>query len=171
MIYEPREDSFLLEIEVKKYSKGKKVLDVGSGSGILAKAALYSGAKGVLCVDINNECVKYLKKEGFKAIQSDLFSNVRGKFDLIVFNPPYLPEDEREDSESSRITSGGKKGNEIIIRFLKESLNHLEENGIILIVVSNLTGKINFKKFGFKMRIIASKKIFMEKLEVWELRK
>ena len=58
MIYNPREDSFLLEKEVKKYAKGKSFLDIGSGSGIQAKAAKEAGARFIFCTDINNESLK-----------------------------------------------------------------------------------------------------------------
>jgi len=50
MIYEPKEDSYLLEGVVKNYSKGKKVLDMGCGSGILGDSALREGATSVLFV-------------------------------------------------------------------------------------------------------------------------
>ena len=53
MIYEPREDSYLLQKYVKKYSKGKYFLDIGSGSGIQAKTAIKAKAKSVLATDIN----------------------------------------------------------------------------------------------------------------------
>jgi methylase of polypeptide subunit release factors len=85
MIYQPAEDSFLLEKYVKKFSKNKSVLDVGSGCGIQAKAAILSGAKSVLAIDINPESVDYIKKAGIHTIKSNLFSKVKGKFDLIIF--------------------------------------------------------------------------------------
>ena len=67
MIYHPAEDSYLLEKKVKKYAKGKNVLDIGSGSGIQAIAALESGASGVLAVDLDREAVKELGKKGINA--------------------------------------------------------------------------------------------------------
>lgn len=139
MIYQPEEDSYLLKKIVRTESKGKRVLDVGCGSGIQAEAAKKAGAKSVIAVDINKEIVKYCKKKGINCIESDLFEKVNSKFDLIVFNPPYLPLDEREDLESSRVTSGGKKGDEIIARFLGEVGDYLDDGGKILMVVSSLT--------------------------------
>ena len=121
-IYLQREDSFLLQKAVKKSAKSKRVLDMGAGSGIQAQTALKAGAKNVLAIDIDPEVIAHLKKQNLKAIKSNLFQNVNGKFDLIVFNPPYLPEDRREDKESARVTSGGKKGDEILMRFLKQKL-------------------------------------------------
>lgn len=173
MIYEPREDSFLLEKEVKKIAKGKTFLDLGSGSGIQAKAAISAGAKSVLASDINEEAVKQLRKQGIKAVQSNLFSRIRKKFDIIAFNPPYLPEDRREDKESSLATTGGKRGDEIILEFLKDAKSHLTQNGIILLVVSSLTPKTKIdallKKENMKKEVILSESFFMEKIEVWRL--
>ena len=206
MIYQPREDSYLLEREVLKYSGGKKVLDMGSGSGTQAMAALNSGAKEVIAVDIDSESIKELKKKGikenfdccvnkkskfsnrtickksnitkqivYKAIKSDLFDKVRRKFDLIIFNPPYLPEDELGDKESRRATSGGKKGDEIILRFLKYANKFLEEKGIILMVISSLTPKKKINKMlkekKLEKKVVSEEKLFFEKLEVWKIGK
>lgn len=169
MIYEPDEDSFLLEKQVRKLAKGK-VLDMGTGSGILALAAKEK-SKDVIAVDINNEAVELARKNGLRAIQSDLFNKVKGKFDTIIFNPPYLPEDELEDKESRAITTGGKHGHELIERFLKEAKNHLNEKGTILILFSSLSGDILslFKKYKYRSKLLDSKKIFFEKLYIYAL--
>lgn len=174
MIYEPAEDSFLLEKVVRKYSKGKKVLDVGTGSGIQAEAALSFGAKKVLAIDIDEEAFEFCRRKKINCLKSDLFSKVNGKFGLIIFNPPYLPRDEREDSESARITSGGKKGDEIILRFLRSAGKFLEKNGKILLLLSSLTPRARILKImkekKFTKKIVAEEKVFMEKLEVWEIK-
>ncbi len=173
MIYSPEEDSYLLEKEVRKISKNKKVLDMGSGSGIQALSALASGAKSVLASDISSESLAFLRKNKIPCVKSDLFDNIHEKFDLIVFNPPYLPEDKLEDSESALATTGGKKGDEIILRFLKEAKPHLNTNGIILLLLSSLTPMDRIKKLlkslGFNKEIISSKKLFMETLYVLKI--
>ncbi|MBX4212617.1 methyltransferase [Candidatus Pacearchaeota archaeon] len=173
MIYEPSEDSWLLEKEVRKYAKGKKVLDMGSGSGIQAASAKESWAKSVIAADIDKDTLSYLKKKGINAIHSNLFSKIKDKFDLIIFNPPYLPRDKREDKESSKITSGGKEGDEVIVKFLNQAKSHLNKNGIILMVLSSLTPQKRIeqvmKKLSFKKEIVAEKKIFMETLYVWKI--
>lgn len=173
MIYQPKEDSYLLEKEVRKYANKKRVLDIGSGSGIQAKEALEARAESVLCADISNKAVRFLKKEGFNAIQSDLFENVEGKFDLIVFNPPYLPRDSREDPQTRLQTTGGKKGDEVIVKFLKNVRKYLINNGIILIVFSSLTPRRRILKImkekGLKKDVLSEEKFFMEKLEVWKI--
>jgi release factor glutamine methyltransferase len=173
MIYTPREDSFLLEREVKKLAKNKVFLDIGSGSGIQSKAALSVKAKSVLAADINQEAITLLKKQGIPAIKSNLFSKIKRKFDLIAFNPPYLPEDKREDKKSKLATTGGKQGDEIIIKFLKQAKPHLNKNGIILLVLSSLTPKEKIAKLLTKQelsyKVISSEKMFFESLEVWKI--
>ncbi|NTV24001.1 MAG: methyltransferase domain-containing protein, partial [Nanoarchaeota archaeon] len=77
-IYEPREDSLLLAKYVSLLArKGQIVLDMGSGSGIQAEAAIQKGAKAV-CVDINPHAVEHLKSKFMSSVvlQSDLFENV-----------------------------------------------------------------------------------------------
>jgi len=173
MIYTPREDSFLLKKYVLFYAQGKRVLDVGTGSGIQALAAKDSGALKVLALDIDEEAVKKVNALGIECIKSDLFEKIKERFDLIVFNPPYLPKNKIEDLESARITSGGLKGDEIIIRFLKQSKKHLGENGKILIVLSSLTPRKRIlellKKQKWNYKILETQNYFMESLEVWEI--
>ena len=165
MIYEAREDSFLLMKHIKDYAKGE-ILDIGTGSGILAKEASNYG--NVLAVDIDQDALDLVKKLGIRTKKSDLFSNVKESFDLIIFNPPYLPEDQEEDEDSKKITTGGKNGYELIERFFSQVKKYLKKDGKILIVFSSLTGDV-FKimeKYGFEFRILEKEKLFFEELYV-----
>ena len=89
-------------------------------------------------------------------------------FDLIIFNPPYLPDEKLEDEKSKRITTGGKHGYEILEKFFSQANEHLNKNGKILIVFSSLTNKnkVNklIKKNDFKFQLLESKKLFFEEL-------
>ncbi|MBL7147689.1 MAG: DUF2431 domain-containing protein [Nanoarchaeota archaeon] len=165
-MYEPVEDSFLIKKYIKNYAKGK-ILDLGTGLGILAKEAL-NYSKDVLAADINQESVNYLKKLNIKAVRSDLFENIKDKFDLIIFNPPYLPEDKREPKETALATTGGKYGYEILERFFKHAKNYLNKNGKIIIVFSSLTNKKKINKLikenNFKFKLLEKKKIDFEEL-------
>jgi release factor glutamine methyltransferase len=120
VIYEPKEDSFLLQKYVKKFASEKSVLDMGTGSGIQAEAAMDAMAEHVLAVDIDVKSVDKLSTRDYEVRRSDLFSRVDEKFDLIIFNPPYLPQNPDEDSESARATTGGVKGDEIMLDFLNQ---------------------------------------------------
>ena len=171
VIYDPREDSYLLQKYVRRLVNGR-VLDIGTGSGILAISAL-ENTKDVLAVDIEEEAVLLVRKKGVNAKVSDLFLNVSGKFDWIIFNPPYLLEDKNEDAESRLVTTGGKKGYELIERFFSEVRDYLRDGGRILLVFSSLSGDVEkvIRRYGFKFKVLEEKKMFFEKLfvvECWE---
>jgi release factor glutamine methyltransferase len=181
-VYDPQEDSYLLSQQVKKYAFGK-VLDMGCGSGIQGIAALGSNkVESVTFSDINHNALRRAKEasgnaiEGVKnrdIIHSDLFSNISKKFDTIIFNPPYLPEDELDDEKA--ITTGGMKGNELIFRFLKDSMDYLEKDGIILLIFSTLSGKKEIdgyiKTLDCQKETIAQQGLFMERLYVYKIKK
>jgi len=169
-IYEASDDSYLLLRHVKSYAKGR-ILDLGSGSGIIAEECLkYSS--NVTAADISEEAIEYLvSKFGNKItiIRSDLFSNIAGKYDVIFFNPPYLPEEGQFDIA----LDGGKKGYELIFRFLKEVKNHLKTNGKILMVFSSFTKKEKVDKklrdLKFEHTQIAVENLFFEKLYLYKI--
>jgi HemK-related putative methylase len=137
-VYEPREDSELLRKYVRQYASGR-VLDMGTGSGIQAEAAFsVKGVKQVVAVDINPEVKKYISNKKIKVIISDLFDKVKGKFDLVIFNPPYLPQDSGIEDAA---LYGGKQGYELLVRFLESVNEFLLDDGKVLVVFSNLTQK------------------------------
>ncbi len=158
----------------EKSTKGKenpdlRFLEIGSGSGIHLETAKKLGVKqkNIFSVDINHNAVLHCQSLGFNCIYSDLFENVSGKFDLIIFNPPYLPLDSKEDSESALATTGGESGSEVINRFLKEAKNYLNKDGKIFLITSSLTKGIDF--LAFQKKEIGCEKLFFERLCVWEL--
>jgi len=170
MIYEPREDSFLLQKIVKKEVKSAdKVLDMGTGSGIQAITASEI-AHDITAVDINPECIDNLHNPKIKTILSNLFENVHDQFDLILFSPPYLPTDPDEPEDSALATTGGEKGSEIIEEFLKQAKYHLKTNGRILLLYSSLSGKTEeiAKKY-YSFKILAEESFDFEKIYVAKL--
>lgn len=184
-IYEPAEDSYLLDKALEKYlnnligkdnnSKDIKILDMGTGFGIHALTCKKMNFKNILAADINPEAVKHLEKQKIKSIQTNLFSKIdkEDKFNIIIFNPPYLPEDKREPEDSRLITTAGERGYELIIRFLKQAKSHLNNNGKILLLFSSLSKpKIILKKareLGYKYQLLDKQKLFFEELYVYEL--
>jgi len=168
-IYKPAEDSHLLVDTLKKYIKNKnvKALEIGIGSGIQLQTLRDLGIKNIFGVDINKNAVKHCKKLGFNCMPSDLFNFVEGKYDLIVFNPPYLPENRKEPKSSKIATTGGKLGSEIINKFLKQAKEHLNPNGKIYLLTSSLTKNIQWGDY--KKKLLGKKKLFFEELYVWEV--
>jgi len=184
MIYSPAEDSWLLEKEITEFlkrirnKKRIKILDMGSGSGIQARACIDAGADRtqVLCGDIDENAVRILKSQGLNSIQTDLFSNIKNqtKFDLIIFNAPYLPEDKQEDKESKLTTTAGQEGYELILKFLDQAKSHLNKKGSIILLFSSLSKpKIILdyaKKIKYTYKKLGEQKLFFEKLFVYELK-
>ena len=170
-IYQPAEDSYFFSEFLKEYlgkHKVKSYLDMGTGSGILSEVALkFLDKKDILAADINPNAVKQLEKKGLNAAQSDLFKTINGKFDIITFNVPYLPEDPREPKSSQLATTGGKKGDEVSLKFLEQAKKYLNKDGKIFLLISSLTPMDKIEKY--KPKIVARKKIFMEELLILEV--
>ena len=181
-IYQPSEDSYLMTNVLKERlpdllekNPKLKLLEIGSGSGIHLQTAKSSGVskKNIYSSDINQDSIDHCSLLGFNCIKSDLFEEFKEeeKFDLIIFNPPYLPEDKEnlEPEDSKLATTGGKKGNEVIIRFLEQSKDHLNAFGKIFLITSSLAEKVNFEDFGYIEKEIGCEKLFFESLCIWEL--
>lgn len=175
-MYSPLEDSIMLAKQVKKHAHGK-VLDMGTGTGIQAyEAGLKKEVKSVLGADIDAEAIKYCKKNvknpKIKWVISDLFKNVKGKFDTIIFNPPYLPQ---EGQKRDIATEGGRKGWETIAKFLPSAYKQLNDKGIILLLFSAFTDKQKVEKLilenKFSYQQIAKEHYFFEDLYVYLLQK
>ncbi len=177
-VYLPREDSELLAEAVEQQElKGRKCLDMGCGSGLLAFVMSKKGA-AVTAADVNLEAVKTTRENaesngaGVYAVYSDLFSNIKEKFDLIVFNPPYLP---GEGSEKKELTYyGGKDGRETITMFLQQAGKFLRKNGRIFLLISTVTGEREVsgiaRENGYSVKETARKKVPWEELIVMEIR-
>lgn len=178
-VYQPAEDSYLMSRILKeqlphliKQNPNLRFLEIGAGSGVHLETAFNSGIKkeNIFSSDIDKKSVYHCNLLGFNCIHSDLFEKIKDKYDLIIFNPPYLPEDAREPRSSQTATTGGKRGNEIILRFLQSAKSHLNNNGKIFLITSSLTPDIDFKQLGYNAKEIGCEKLFFERLCIWELK-
>ncbi|HIQ32286.1 MAG TPA: methyltransferase domain-containing protein [Methanothermococcus okinawensis] len=192
LVYEPGEDSILL-MENLVDVRGKKVLDMGTGTGIQAINALKRGCEIALGVDINPYAIRLSRenaelnkvdRKGF-FFQSDLFKNIDwimeelgiDRFDVILFNAPYLPtsQEERLEGYINYAFDGGVDGREVIDRFISEAGRYLKRGGVIQIVQSSLTGERRtldmLERYGFKGEKSASIRFFFEEIQVITARK
>ncbi|MCD6504551.1 methyltransferase [Candidatus Bathyarchaeota archaeon] len=166
-VYEPAEDSFLLADNLR-LTPCSKVLDLGSGCGIIAVKAAELGCE-VVAVDINPYAVYCVKKNAellglrdrIEVLRTDLFASFRlGRvFDVVIFNPPYLPtSDFKLGGWLEKAWDGGKSGREVIARFVDEVGDYLKDGGEVFMVQSSLS-KVEetlkqFREKGFKPKIL-----------------
>jgi release factor glutamine methyltransferase len=157
-----------------KDSKNLKVLDIFAGSGCIGIAVLrhiknslcdfadkYKNALGQIKINLK---LNGMDKKRYKIIKSDVFSVVRGKYDYIFANPPYIATTRRSKIQKSVLEHepktalfGGSDGLFYIKRFLKDAKNHLQPGGIIFMefdfiqkkVIEKLIKKYYYKKHEF----------------------
>ncbi len=181
-VYEPSEDSFLLATYASSLSG--KILEMGCGSGIVSLSAAKANSKNeILGVDINPAAVECARRNAerngirnCKFAQSDLFANVDGKFDTILFNPPYLPttRDERLAIEGENAAyDGGKYGFEVAKHFIQEAPGHLAPKGRVAVIATSLNDGIKktleeLEKCAGSPQILAQESFLFEKIALIE---
>ena len=148
---------------------------MGCGTGIISIHCAKGGAK-VTAVDINPRAVDCtrdnanLNNMDITVFLSDLFEALEGMFDLVIFNPPYLPVYDEGDLEKA--WAGGEGGIEVVDKFLNGVVEHLTPNGRVLLLVSSkmdLEGLFNANP-RFSRRVLESRSFFFEELSVLEMR-
>ena len=175
-VYQPREDSFLLANAIRdEDAKGKSCLDLCSGSGIQAINLMIKGARNVVAADVSAEALKNVEENskiyGFVGkifpLKSNLFEDVKGLFDLIVCNPPYVQSERIVD----KAVDAGPKGRAVIDKFLIEFRQFLDNGGVCYFLQNNINGIDETEKFlqnhGLKFEIVARQKLFFEELLVY----
>ena len=141
-VYQPAEDSHLLATAVREdVREGERALDVGTGSGYVADALADSGAD-VVASDLNPVACRQARDEGLPVVRGDLLDPFRDDvFDVVTFNPPYLPTPEHRewDDWMERALSGGEDGRRLVDPFLDDVGRVLTPDGRVLLLVSSLT--------------------------------
>lgn len=179
-VYEPAEDTFLLldALESLEMKKTDSVLEIGTGTGIIA-IHIAKRAGRVTATDVNPRAALCAKRNaqmnGVKNVafvMGDLFSMISGKFDTIIFNPPYLPQD-AEDALGGileRAWDGGRSGREVTDRFISQAVRHLKENGRIIMIDSSQSEHEKaiswLNENGYSADIISRLKLSFEELFV-----
>jgi len=172
-VYPPSEDSILL-IRSFDVAKGERILEIGCGSGIVSMHCALNGAN-VTCGDINRKAVA-LTKMNMKmnsltadVFETDLYSNVSGRFDTIIFNLPYLPVEEKGDLALA--WSGGKDGLGPLPRFIEEANRFLLPKGRLIVVVSSLMDRDALRNalHDHNVKVLSELSLFFETLRVLEI--
>jgi len=151
--YVPKSGLFLCK-SIVSLVKNKSILEIGTGeTGIISIFSSKHGAKSVTATDIDKETVKWARRNGrlnkinnISWLISDKYSKIKGKFDIIVSNPPQLPM-----VNGSLHDSGGRDGRSIIDQIIIDAKNHLNSDGIIIILVFDFLS--TNKQLGKRMTI------------------
>lgn len=164
----PRDETELLVVRVIKKIKEKglkTILDIGTGTGCISCAIAKNTSANVVSVDISDkalnvarENVANLKLSNVELLQSDLFQSLVGrKFDLIVSNPPYIPEGtelQKEvtfEPELALFADGDGTG--FYKSIIEQAKNYLKEDGFVLFelgIGQSQIVKKYFEENGFK---------------------
>ncbi|HJQ37868.1 MAG TPA: peptide chain release factor N(5)-glutamine methyltransferase [Thermoanaerobaculia bacterium] len=143
------ETELIVETAIERAPRGARVVDIGTGSGCIAISIECERTDlRVTGVDASVEALAVAKlnrdrldsRVTFAA--SDLFDGIRGMFDLIVSNPPYVPRGEYEQlatevrvHEPQMALTPGPRGTEIIERLLDQSHARLAPHGLVIMEV------------------------------------
>jgi release factor glutamine methyltransferase len=174
-VYQPAEDTYLLlKAAIAEARDSDRVLEVGCGSGLISRN-LAPRVREILATDINPFAVSKVREYGIPVIRADLFRGIKAKFDMVIFNPPYLPTSEEEKNAGwiNFALDGGESGRETIKRFFLDLGPHLTPGGRALILLSSLTGITMVEEMavnlGFEVRQVAVERYFFELLYVFKL--
>ncbi len=133
---------------IHRFDKTRKVVDVGCGSGVIIMSLLkrFSQIKG-FGIDISRNALNVSKRnkeyhgtENLEFVQMDCLSGISAKFDVIVANLPYIPEDYLSDLKVSKFEpdlalNGGKDGLLIINKLIEQIPSHLNSPGLALLEI------------------------------------
>ncbi|MFQ7349033.1 MAG: peptide chain release factor N(5)-glutamine methyltransferase [Anaerococcus vaginalis] len=143
------ETEILVDLIINDNSNNKKILDIGTGSGAislaLSKNLKDSKIIGVdiskKAIDLANENKIKLNINNVKFKESDIFSNIDEKFDIIVSNPPYINKEDFEKLdnklyyEPQNALYGGEDGLYFYKKIIKNAKNFLNKNGKIYLEI------------------------------------
>ncbi len=181
-IYPEREDTELLR-PFARAGPGRRVLDLGTGNGLLALESAASGSR-VVATDLNPHALRELRRRagalglGLEAVRTDLARGL-GRFDRVLANPPYLPTRRRErdpDRWTNLALDGGPDGCRVLARILGELPEHLVADGRAFVLVSTVqrTSSLGalarrWRREGGSLRVVAERNLEGERLSAWEL--
>ena len=130
--------------------KPDAILDMCSGSGCIAiSLAFIFPQVQIIGADISKEALEVARKNSdnmnlgprVQFVQSDLFKNIKGGFDLIISNPPYIPTEviktlsPEVQSEPHIALDGGKDGLKIIKKIIDAASSFLKEGGLLALEI------------------------------------
>lgn len=150
-VFKPHSDSWLLAEQLREQTLPPRasVLDLCTGSGLLAVCAARRGARDVVAVDVSRRAVLTARMNArlngvrVEAVRGNLFAAVGARrFDAIVANPPYVPaaDDELPRTGPRRAWDAGRDGRAILDLICAQTPTHLKPGGFVLLTHSSVCG-------------------------------
>jgi release factor glutamine methyltransferase len=150
-VFSPISDSWMLADALRRETlpPGARVLDVCTGSGVLALTAALRGADAT-AIDCSRRALWSARASArvngvrIRALRGDLFEPVEGeRFDCIVSNPPYVPgaSDDLPGRGPQRAWEGGRDGRTLLDRVCAGAAEHLRPGGVLLLTQSTIVGE------------------------------
>jgi methylase of polypeptide subunit release factors len=169
--YLPAEDTFMLRDALGPFS-GDSCLEIGFGSGAVLASVSERFRLTVGTDTIGLEDARLASGPRVQLALADRATCFRdGVFDLVFFNPPYLPSGQIEDEA----VDGGPTGIEVPVSFLEESLRVLRGEGAIVALLSDEGDLESFLThcsiLGLTVESVVEKRLFYETLFVFTIRR
>ena len=160
---------------------GKRVADIGTGTGILALAAARSGAASVLAIDINPRAALAAADNArtgglsgrVSSVCGDLLASIKpvAHFDVILSNPPFFAGEPRDLADRAWHAGPGYRD---IAALFDQARLRLAPDGSMYVVLSSHADldlfDLMITQAGFQMRLAAERSIVIETMRIYELR-
>lgn len=167
-VFRPRSDAWLLAAAMREHlPPAGAVLDLCTGSGVLAVAAARAGGR-VTAVDVSRRAIVCARLNArlngvrIRALRGDLLAPVAGeRFDAVVSNPPYLPaaDDHLPRHGAARAWQAGREGRALLDRLCDEAPEHLRPGGTLMLVQSSVSGESatleRLRRAGLESEVVA----------------
>ncbi len=157
--------------------QGKRLLDMGTGTGLLALCAARAGASTV-AADINPAAVDCARRNAARnglhdrvvPVLSDLFDGIpqERNFDYIIWNPPFYP---RQPANHAMRAWHAGNGYEVLQRFSVQAARHLAPGGVLVMIFSSdmQTGTVldYFRRAGLQPELISTQRKIFETFSIY----
>ncbi|MFW6384679.1 MAG: HemK2/MTQ2 family protein methyltransferase [Halodesulfurarchaeum sp.] len=178
-VYQPAEDSYLLvEAATDAIDATDRVLDLGTGSGYVGSEIRSATGAAVVASDVNPLACRQARVRGLPTIRGFLVEPFfADTFDVVLFNPPYLPvaEEAKRDDWMEVALTGGENGRAVIDPFVETVGRVLTRRGRVFLVASTLSGLDEIRRTaneaGFEVRTVERESFPFEELVVLEMKR
>ena len=156
--------------------RGKNILELGAGSGLISIYLSKKGSK-VLASDISENAIKNIKENSIRnnskigIIKSNIFSNIDQQFfDFIIINPPYFDKNPVTDKQYAWYCGADHEYFKMLFSQLR---NYIDKNSKVIMILSEVS-KVNSileiaKKREIKMELVFQKRVFFEEQFIFEI--